>query len=116
MVSDKEKLEGAQAKIQMLEKCLQEQQEKADRLSMAMLQIRIAYDELPENWQAKLAVGFSLVGFVETVEEVIPTISTYLPEPFPDTAHLEEIASMPTLDECDDWKEQLSRVHTFKEK
>ena len=116
MVSDKEKLDGAQAKIQMLKEHLIKQEEQNDKLIFALWQICMAHDKLPENWRAKLAVGFSPVEFVETVEEVIPTISTYLPEPFSDFSHLEEITSMPTLDEIAEWKKGWAQVDTSKAK
>ncbi len=67
MISDKEELDGAQAKIQMLEERIQKQEKANNKLILALWQICMAHDKLPDNWQSKLAVGFSPVEFVETV-------------------------------------------------
>jgi len=81
------KLEGACAKIELLEKELEVQGEQLRQYYVVMMSIRVAVSDLPENWQSKPNTGFSPVECVEKIEQILEQMSIGRPVYWALTSH-----------------------------
>ncbi len=69
------KLEGARAKIKLLEKELKIQDERTNKLIIAVRSICVAIEGLPKNRHACSGAVFSRDGCVEEIEKILSNIN-----------------------------------------
>ncbi len=74
------RLEGANAKIKILQKHMADQDEQLCQFIIVVRNIRVVLGSLPKDWHARVSVGFSPVKQVEEIEAILSGFNTDSPD------------------------------------